>query len=211
MGDPRKQRRKYSGPQHPWNRARIDEEKVLVEEYGLKNKKELWKMSSKLAQFKRQAKVLIAQKGEQAEAEKKLFLDKLERLKLINNEATLDDVLDLAVKDLLERRLQTFLYRKGFAKSIKQSRQFIVHEHVFYNGQKMNVPSFLVPITFEQTIEFDPKSALSDPEHPERKIEEKAPEVVSTIGTEEAGPDVLSTEAPKEEIVIEETKEAPVQ
>ena len=39
MGDPRKQRKKFSGPQHPWNKARIDEEKVLLTTYGLKNKK----------------------------------------------------------------------------------------------------------------------------------------------------------------------------
>lgn len=175
MGDPKKQRRKYSGPQHPWRRTRIEEEKVLSQEYGLRNKKDLWKMTSKLGHFKKQAKALITRNGVQAEAEKKLFLGKLQRLNLIGVDAGIDDVLSLSVKDLLERRLQTLLYRKGFAHSALQARQFIVHGHVFVHGQKMNVPSYLVPAGHEVFIEFDPKSALADLEHPERKIVEKAP------------------------------------
>jgi len=170
MGDPKKQRRKYSGPQHPWRRTRLEEEKVFVEEYGLKNKKDLWKMTSQLGHFKKQAKALIARHGAQADAEKKGFLERLQRLRLIGHEGTIDDVLGLGVKELLERRLQTIVYRKGFAHSVMQSRQFIVHGHVFVHGQKMNIPSFLVPITFEDAITFAPSSALADPEHPERQV-----------------------------------------
>ena len=175
MGDPKKQRKKYSGPQHPWRRTRIEEEKILFEEYGFRNKKDLWKMTSKLGHFKKQAKALIARKGIQAEEEKKLFLGKLQRMSLINQEAGFDEVLSLLVKDILERRLQTLLFRKGFAHSVLQARQFIVHGHVFEKGQKMNVPSYLVPAGHEAFIDFDPKSALADLEHPERKIVEKAP------------------------------------
>ncbi|MBI5798262.1 30S ribosomal protein S4 [Candidatus Woesearchaeota archaeon] len=176
MGDPRKQRKKYSGPQHPWQRTRLEEEKVYVEEYGLHNKKDLWKMSSKLAHFKQQAKSLIARRGEQAEQEQKLFLQKLTRMSLISAEGTIDDVLSLTVKDLLERRLQTLVFRKGLAHSSSQARQFIVHGHIFVHGQKMNVPSYLVPFSHDAAITFNPKSALSDPEHPERQIKMKAEE-----------------------------------
>lgn len=177
MGDPKKQRKKYSGPQHPWRRTRIEEEKILVEEYGLRNKKDLWKTTSKLGSFKKQAKSLIARQGTQAELEKKLFLSKLQRLGLIGMDAGVDEVLSLSAKDLFERRLQTLLYRKGFAHSVLQARQFIVHGHVFIGAQKMNVPSYLVPAGQEQLIIFDPKSALADPEHPERKVVEKAPKM----------------------------------
>ena len=180
MGDPRKQRKKYSGPGHPWQKSRIEEEKILTNEYGLKNKKDLWKMTSRLARFKKQAKALISRKDAQGLMEKDLFLKKLQKLNLINHDATLDHVLDLSVKDLLERRLQTILFRKGHAKSIKQSRQMIVHEHVLINGQKMNVPSFLVPISIENSIDFHPQSPFIDPDHPERKIEEMIPVVEET-------------------------------
>ena len=176
MGDPRKQRRKYSGPQHPWNRARIEEEKVLVEEYGLKNKKDLWKMTSKLAKFKRQAKSLIAKQGKQAEYEKHLFLEKLQKLKLIGEGATMDDILSLSVKDLLERRLQTLLFRKGLARSVKQARQFITHGHIKINNKKITIPSYIVNNDEESKISFDEVSNLAKVDHPER-VQPKKEEV----------------------------------
>ncbi|MDP3918969.1 MAG: 30S ribosomal protein S4 [Nanoarchaeota archaeon] len=177
MGDPRKQRKKYSTPSHPWQKARIDEEKILVVEYGLKNKKDLWRMISKLAKFKQQAKALIARKDSQALKEKELFIIKLQKLNLVNENSSLEDVLDLAVKDLLERRLQTILFRKGYARTIKQSRQMITHQHIMINGQKMDVPSFLVPTSIEAALEFQGRSPFADPEHPERKDKEKAPKI----------------------------------
>jgi small subunit ribosomal protein S4 len=199
MGDPRKQRKKYSGPQHPWNRARIEEEKVLITEYGLKNKTELWKATSKLSSFKKQAKTLTAAKSKQAEKEKELFLIKLTKLSLLSENATLDNVLDISIKDLLERRLQTIVYRKGLARSVKQARQFIVHEHIFFDGQKMNVPSFLVKAGQEVQIEFDARSALSDPEHAERKLKELEPKIDEKKAEEE---EAEEEEAKKEEVVV---------
>src|SRR3989344_3777876 len=196
MGDPKKQRKKYSGPQHPWRRTRIEEEKILVEEYGLRNKKDLWKMSSTLGHFKKQAKALIARVGAQADSERKLFLAKLQRLNLVGADGTVDNVLSLSVKDILERRLQTLMYRKGLAHSVLQARQFIVHGHAFIHGQKMNIPSYLVPAGQEQLIQFDPRSALADPEHPERKVKEiaKTDEKVEKKKTEETVADVLEEE-----------------
>ena len=52
MGDPKKQRKKYTTPRHPWQRDRLDEERQLLKDYGLKNKKELWKFESLLRKFK---------------------------------------------------------------------------------------------------------------------------------------------------------------
>ena len=45
---------------------------------------------------------------------------------------------------LLERRLDNVVYRAGFASSRAQARQFISHGHVRINGEKVDVPSFLV-------------------------------------------------------------------
>jgi small subunit ribosomal protein S4 len=173
MGDPRKNRKKYTTPRHPWQKVRIDEERELLNDYGLKNKKDLWKSSSKLGQLKKQAKSLIGKRDVQAETEKKLFLEKLEKLKLLKDGSTVANVLDLSVKDILERRLQTILLRKGYAKTMKQARQFITHGHVIVENKKINAPSYLVSSLEETTIIFDERSALADPEHPERKVEEK--------------------------------------
>jgi small subunit ribosomal protein S4 len=154
-------------------------------------------MTSKLGHFKKQAKALIARRGAQAEMEKTLFLAKLQRLSLISGDGTVDDVLSLVAKDIFERRLQTLVYRKGFAHSPLQARQFIVHGHIFIKGQKMNVPSYLVPAGDENVITFDPKSALADPEHPERVIKEKAPKMDDKVKKKVA-------EEPEEVIVLEE-------
>ncbi|MBI2147747.1 30S ribosomal protein S4 [Candidatus Woesearchaeota archaeon] len=170
MGDPRKTRRKYKTPTHMWQKARIDEEKALLKEYGLKNKKELWKMRSIQRFYKLQAKKLIAAHGEQADKEKALLLTKLQKYGFSQAGATLSSVLGLTLRDILERRLQTQLYKRNMARSMKQARQFIIHQHVTLNGEKLNMPSFLVPIGDHIEIGFSPASTLADLEHPERVI-----------------------------------------
>jgi small subunit ribosomal protein S4 len=44
----------------------------------------------------------------------------------------------------IERRLDNTIFRIGFASSRKQARQFVRHNHIQINGQKVNIPSFLV-------------------------------------------------------------------
>ncbi len=47
---------------------------------------------------------------------------------------------------LLERRLDNVCYLLGFAKSRSQARQLVRHGHVFLNGRKVNIPSYLVNV-----------------------------------------------------------------
>lgn len=174
MGDPRKQRKKYDPPLHPWQGERIAEEKVLVDNYGLKNKKELWKMDSVLRKIKRQTKDILSKKGmAQTEAESKAFIERLAKMSLISPTAKIGDVLDLQLKDLLERRLQTQMMRKGLAKTAGQARQFIVHGHVFVAEKKIDVPSYLVSRDEEGKITFSQSSSLADAEHPARALKRK--------------------------------------
>lgn len=168
MGDPRKHRRKYSKPSHPWQKERIEEERGMMKEYGLKNKKELWKMESKLKKFARQAKRLIAEKGEQAEKEKMQLLSKLASLGLVPESSDLTAALGITLKDIMNRRLQTLVYKKNLAKSIKQARQFISHNHITVKGRKITSPSYLVTTGEEETISFSPFSEMSSKKHPER-------------------------------------------
>lgn len=173
MGDPKKLKKKYSTPIHPWQKDRIEDEKALIEGYGLKNKKEIWKIDSKVKGFRKQAKNLIASTTPQGEKEKVQLITKLNRIGLLSERADLDDVLGLEVRDLMERRLQTMVFRKGLAKSVKQARQFIIHQHIMVGDKKITVPSYLVKRGEEDTITFAQSSQLTDPEHPEREIKEK--------------------------------------
>lgn len=173
MGDPRKQRRKYSTPSHPWQASRIEEEKELKKEYGFKNKKEIWKTDAKLKKFTHQAKRLITGLTEQTKKETQDLLLKLFKYSLLPKEAKVEEVLGLTIKDIAERRLQTIVFKKGLGRTINQARQFIVHGHVFIGGQKVTVPSYLVKRDEENKIIFSPSSKLSKEDHPERVKKEK--------------------------------------
>lgn len=176
MGDPKKQRRKYQNPGHPWEKGRIEEERVLFREYGFSNKKEIWKMGSKLRNIKSQVKNLVATKGSQAEKERNDLMKRVKKLGLAGEEATFENLLALQLKDILERRLQTIVFRKGLSRSMKQARQFIIHKHILVNGKKLTVPSYIVPKAEEGKIEFVSNSSLSNPDHPERAILKKKTE-----------------------------------
>ncbi|MBI4140746.1 30S ribosomal protein S4 [Candidatus Woesearchaeota archaeon] len=173
MGDPRKIRRAFLRPGHPWQKERIEQENALLKEYGLKNKTEIWKTTSQLRTFANQAKKLIAATTQQSKVEKTQLLQRLNRLGLIKQDAKLDDVLTITLKDLLERRLQTILVRKGLAKTMNQSRQFITHEHVMIANKKMTRPSHTVRTEEEQAIQFAQTSPLTNTEHPARTVEAK--------------------------------------
>ncbi len=144
MGLARKTRRKYDTPNHPWQAERIDEERKLISEYGLTNKKQIWKMSSLLRNFRKQARDIIGLRGERKESSIKILISKLTRLGLLNKDSTTGDVLNLSLRDILERRLQTVVYKMGLANSVKQARQFILHRKVMVNGRILSSPSYLI-------------------------------------------------------------------
>ena len=171
MGDPRKSRSNFKGPKHPWQGWRIEEERIVKKEYGLKNKREIWKANSELRRLNGQAKKLIRARRKadsQSVLEQKQLLDRLCKLGLVSEGATLEDVLALELKDILDRRLQTIVHKSGLSLTAKQSRQFIIHGNIFIDGKKMTVPSYLVPKSEEFKIGFNPNSSLSKDEHPER-------------------------------------------
>ncbi|MEM3445322.1 MAG: 30S ribosomal protein S4 [Thermoplasmata archaeon] len=185
MGDPKKSRKKYEKPSHPWIIERIQAENELVKNYGLKNKREVWKAESMLRNWRRQARDLqarIRRKEAQAEVEMKNLFAKLQNLGILTTEnPTLDDVLALDVEKILSRRLETLVYTKGLASSYRQARQFIVHGHITVNGHKVRVPSYLVKKSEEHTIQYSPNSPLNDPMHPcrpkLREVKEEKKEV----------------------------------
>ena len=143
MGNIKKLRKKYHTPKKLWEKNTIVSEKELTKKYGFKNKKEIWKINTLLANFKAQAKKIIRTRGEQAEVEKNQLMGKLTRLGLLDENATIDDVLSLSNEDIMGRRLQTLVHKKGLSGSVKQARQLIVHKHIAIGDNKMTAPSYL--------------------------------------------------------------------
>ena len=172
MGDPRKHRKKYTTPAHPWQKDRIVEEGELIKAYGLKNKSEIYRARSILKKFQTQAKAFVAVKTEQEELEKKQFIDKMKAFGFIKKDDP-SEVLDSTLGDILERRLQTIVCRKGFARSMKQARQFITHRHVLVNDKVITMPSYKVTKDGEKRVTFKAVSTLANDEHPERVLIER--------------------------------------
>lgn len=160
MGDPRRLKKKYETPAHPWQKERLDAEKELSEEYGLKNKREIWKAASKLRRYTNQAKKLILATSEQSKIEEKRLLEKLHKYNLVKKDAKIDDVLSLNLKNILDRRLQTIVYKNKLANTINQARQLITHGHILVNNQKIDVPSYFVSGEEENKIEIDKSSNI---------------------------------------------------
>jgi small subunit ribosomal protein S4 len=157
----------YETPNHPFQGGRIAEERDLLGRYGLKNKEELWRAQSELRSYRREARSLLAQfvdEGGQAEP----FLDRLRRYGVLGADDGLGAVLALDVTDVLERRLQTVVYRQGLANTPRQARQFISHGHITVDGRRVRVPSYTVSVEEEDAIDYDTHSPLADELHPER-------------------------------------------
>jgi small subunit ribosomal protein S4 len=173
MGDPKFPRRSYDTPSHPWQGERIKAEAEIVRQYGLKNKTEVWKAQTVLRNFRSQSRELQARvrSGEaQAKLEAENLLTKCARIGVLPVEgATLNDILALTDVKILERRLQTIVYRKGLTNSMKQARQMIVHGHIYMNGHRVTVPGYIVTRLEEASIEYNPASPYTDDMHPMRQ------------------------------------------
>jgi len=168
MGDPKKQRKKYTTPRFPWFKDELKEQLRLLGEYGLRNKRELLRYETILTKYKRIARALLAEPAiERADTERRL-LEKLYHLGVVSEGATLEDVLSLSVEDFLERRLQTVAFRQGFGSTLLQVRQLIVHGHIAVGDRVVTVPSYLVSREEESKINYSKSSPLSKPTHPIR-------------------------------------------
>jgi len=170
MGDPRRQRKKFETPRFPWRTDTLQAELQLLGQYGLRNKHELWRHRTMLSKYRGTARSLLGMTTQQREVLEKQLLARLNRLGILPETAVLDNVLDMSLEDILERRLQTLVFRKGMAKSVHQARQFITHGHVAISNRRVLSPSYLVLRDEEANITFAPMSPAVNPEHPLRQV-----------------------------------------
>ncbi|MCS7116415.1 MAG: 30S ribosomal protein S4 [Nitrososphaerota archaeon] len=160
MGDPKKPRKKYSSPRHPWRSDQLLSELNLVGTYGLRNKRELWKAKTELSRIRHQARLLLATPPNERIVKESKLMSRLRRLGLISSSATLDDVLGLTVEDILNRRLQTIVWKKGLAKTPYQARQMITHGHIMVNDRVVTIPSYMVSSDEEGSVRIREDSPL---------------------------------------------------
>lgn len=187
MGDPKKQRKKYEKPKFPWRIDTLEMELKLLGEYGLRNKRELWAHKTMLSKFRGNARSLLGMSIQNRKELEKQLVDRLHRLGVLPKTAALDDVLDLSMEDILERRLQTLVFRKGLAKSMYQARQLISHGHIAIEGKRLSSPSCLILSDEEPKIGYAPTSPLVNPNHPIRESVNTAADIEPIKNPENKG------------------------
>ncbi len=145
----------FTPPRNPWRSDQLSQELFLLGTYGLRNKRELWRAQTKLSNYRKQARQLLAASSDVRGREEPKLMNYLNRLGLVQGmQNTLDDVLSLTIENLLERRLQTLVWKRGLAKSPYQARQFISHGHIALNQRRITVPSYIVSPTEEDSLSF---------------------------------------------------------
>jgi small subunit ribosomal protein S4 len=173
MGYPGKNHKQYEKPTRKYEKQRQADEMRLLVNYGLRNKRELWKSQMVLRRFRRAARDITAMSSAGAEAKavetkRRQMLDHLERMGLVGADAGIETVLSLKIEQHLERRLQTLVYRKGLARSPKQARQFVTHGHIMIGSRKVTIPGYQVSRAEEGQVFYATHSPMANEVHPER-------------------------------------------
>jgi|TARA_B100001971_G_C18081148_1_gene478381 small subunit ribosomal protein S4 len=200
----KKQSKKYSKPRRPFDKTRIEEENVLKEKYGLKNKREIWKADAAIGRIRNLAKQLITKSDE----EKQAFVDSLQKKGF--QVESIAEALALDKENWLKRRLQTIVFAKKLTTTPKQSRQFVAHKHVSIGNQIVNIPSYQVSLEEEALVKLN--IVLKQPTNKKAKMEKIKEDVIE--GNEEEAeegkiqtPEEINKEAKVEEKVEKATEE----
>ncbi|KAI0079562.1 40S ribosomal protein S9 [Panus rudis PR-1116 ss-1] len=159
---PRNCSKTYKVPRRPFESARLDAELKLAGEYGLRNKREIWRIGLILSKIRRAARELLKldDKDPKRLFEGNALIRRLVRIGVLDeSRMRLDYVLSLKIEDFLERRLQTQVFKSGLAKSIHHARVLIRQRHIRVGRQIVNVPSFVVRLDSQKHIDF----ALTSP------------------------------------------------
>ena len=167
------------------------------------------------------ARALLGATEEQRAQLERQYMKRLTRLGILPESANLDNILDLTVKDLMERRLQTVVYRQGHARTIHQARQFVIHGHVSVAGDIVSVPGYIVRREEENRITFHQRSPLNNPQHPVRAVAgakraaarliEEAPPIVAGPALPEVSPEIKEIVQAEQPLELAEPEELPAE
>jgi small subunit ribosomal protein S4 len=210
MGDPKYPRKAWRKPKRPLNYELKMAELKTLGTFGLRTKKELWKAHTKLSSVRHQARSLLALQQDIREEKEPILMKSLTKIGLVSSDATLDDVLNLEVEDLLTRRLQTLVHKKFGFQTPYQARQAVVHGHIMIGDRVINIPSYTVNTAEEGNIQFTPESKFPEILEKSKKAEAKSSSEVESASenSEENKPETSenTTTQPKPQSETPETK-----
>ena len=162
MGDPKTPRKVWNKPKRPLNYDLMMDELKTLGTFGLKTKRELWKTQTELSRVRFQARSILALRQEDRRRKEPILIQSLSKIGLVDQNSTLDDVLNLQVTDLLSRRLQTIAQRKLYFKTPYQARQAIVHGHIMIGDYVITIPSYVVKTEEETKIHLISESRFNE-------------------------------------------------
>lgn len=148
-----------------FEKERIDGEVKLCGEYGLKNKREIWRTQLVLSKMRKRARDLLTldEHDERRIFEGNALLKRMFKYGLLSKdkENGLDYVLAVTLHKMFERRLQTRVFKLKIARSIHHARCLIKGRHIAVAGKIVTVPSFMVTVENENKITLHNRSALN--------------------------------------------------
>ena len=153
----------FKRPKKPFEKERLDEELNSVGKYGLQNKREYLTAQYALAKIRKAARVLLTlEKGDGRRVfEGEALLKRMIRLGVLKpEEGSLDFVLGLKTEQLLDRRLQTVVFKRHMANSVHHARILIHQRHIAVGKQLVNIPSFLVRVASEPHVQHSISSCI---------------------------------------------------
>ena len=162
MGDPKTPRKVWNTPKRPLNYDLMMDELKTLGTFGLKTKRELWKTQTELSRVRFQARSILALRQEDRRRKEPILIQSLSKIGLVDQNSTLDEVLNLQVTDLLSRRLQTIAQRKLYFKTPYQARQAIVHGHIMIGDYVVTIPSYVVKTEEETKIHLISESRFNE-------------------------------------------------
>merc|ERR1719267_204526 len=149
-------------PRRSYDKPRLDAEPKLIGTYGLKNKREIWRVGLVLSKVRAVARQLLTleERDPQRVFQGQALMRRMIRYGILDEDKQrLDYVLALKIEDFMERRLQTLVFKRGLAKSIHHARVLIRQKHIRVGRQIVDIPSFMVRVESQPHIEF----SLSSP------------------------------------------------
>eukprot|EP00698_Gefionella_okellyi_P016709 TRINITY_DN4799_c0_g1_i1.p2 TRINITY_DN4799_c0_g1~~TRINITY_DN4799_c0_g1_i1.p2 ORF type:complete len:194 (-),score=34.32 TRINITY_DN4799_c0_g1_i1:18-599(-) len=147
----------FRTPRRPFEKERLDAELKLCGDYGLRNKREVWRVQFGLSKVRTAARELLKLdvKDPRRVFEGNALLRRLNRLGVLDeSHQKLDYILALKTQDFMERRLQTLVFKLGLAKSIHHARVLIRQRHIRVGKQLVNQPGFVVRVDSQKHIDF---------------------------------------------------------
>ncbi len=153
----------FKRPKKPFEKERLDMELNSVGKYGLQNKREYLTAQYALAKIRKAARELLTldRTDSRRVFEGEALLKRMMRLGVLKpEEGSLDFVLSLKTEQLLERRLQTVVFKRHMANSVHHARVLIRQRHIAVGKQLVNIPSFLVRVASEPHVQHSVSSCI---------------------------------------------------